>query len=64
MTTKADRYWLRIFDKEWQEVTKEQFIEAELQAGFHSSHGPGTIATAGFGTNVLDGQIDPEKPAM
>lgn len=41
------------------QVTKEQFIEAEKAAGFHSKTGPGTCATGGFGIggNALAGHV-------
>lgn len=32
----------------WTEVSKEEFISAESDAGFHSKLGPGHLATAGF----------------
>lgn len=35
-----------------QEVTKEEYIAAELRNGFHSKFGPGHIATAGFSNSA------------
>lgn len=47
-----DRFWLSdsIFEPQWREVTKEEYVRAERQAGFHNSMGqPNEPATTSFG---------------
>ena len=51
------------FSKKWEEVTKEQWIEAEREAGFRpkmASDHPrymNTYATAGFSAGFVSGTI-------
>jgi hypothetical protein len=52
-----DRYWLQTGTLAWQEATREQFIQAERNAGFHPKPGCGDIATAGFSGRSTKGRI-------
>ncbi len=54
MTT---RYWLRMLDLPWQEVTRDQFVRAESGSGFHAKPGCGDLATGGFVSGVITGRI-------
>ena len=52
-----DKYYLKAdFQKEAQEVTKEEFITAERAAGFRPKYGDG-LATGGFSGNGVNGSI-------
>ena len=52
-----DKYYLKAdFQKDKQEVTKEEFIQAERAAGFRPKYGDG-IATGGFSGNGVSGYI-------
>lgn len=43
---------------EWEEVSLEEFIKAEKEAGFISAyHDQGRHATAGFSGNNIEGKI-------
>ena len=58
------RYWLSdvIHPPQWREVTKEEYVRAERQAGFHNSMGyPDEPATAAFGDSrgVRGTTLDP-----
>ncbi len=56
------KYYLKAdHQKEWDEVTKEQFINAELNAGFRSKFGSGHIATGGFGGGGISGKVEYEE---
>jgi hypothetical protein len=61
------RYYLSAFGIE-KEVTEEDFIRAEREAGFYPKHGCGPVATGGFGTGVsgfgLGGRIEYIKEAI
>jgi hypothetical protein len=53
----SEKYYLKSsWQKEYQEVTKEQFMEAEKNAGFHSKF-EGEPVTAGFGGSGIQGKI-------
>ena len=53
----VDKYYLKAdFQKEYQEVTKEEFIQAERAAGFNPKYGDG-LATGGFSGNGVSGSI-------
>ena len=57
MTT--ERYYLKAdHQTEWNEVTREQFINAEQAAGFHSQFGPNHPATGGFRGSGMRGRIE------
>jgi len=60
-----DRYYLKAdWQEDWQEVSKEKWIQAERNAGFrpkYSSDDPRymtTCATSGFGGNGISGKIE------
>ena len=56
---KEYKYYLQTFyNKEWKEVSKEEFMRAERIAGFHSKRGPGTVATGGFSGGGMRGRIE------
>lgn len=48
------KYFLSFMGME-KEVTKEEYIKAERQAGFHSKLGPDHEATGGFGSGGMKG---------
>jgi hypothetical protein len=54
-------YWVREPSR-WYEVTKEQFVAAERDAGFHNTLGqPNEPATAGFsGRYGIEGAVTTE----
>jgi len=55
------RYFLKgDWEEEYREVTKEQFIDAERAAGFHSKFGSDSVATAGFSGGGISGRIEPD----
>jgi hypothetical protein len=52
------RYYLKPFwSEEWEEVTKEQYIEAEVATGFFPSPGDGSPATQYFCHRLVEGKI-------
>ena len=52
-----NKYYLKAdFQKEYQEVTKEEFIQAERCAGFRPKYGDG-LATGGFSGGGVSGSI-------
>lgn len=60
---RRERYFIKpsvIEDDGYTEVTKDQFITAEHQAGFRSKGGPGTVATGGFSGGGISGRIRAE----
>lgn len=55
----TERYFLKAdYRTEWDEVSKEQFIQAEQAAGFHSKFGLYHLATAGFSGRGVSGRIE------
>ena len=55
-------YLLRAdFQKEYQEVTRDEFIQAERCAGFRPKAGNG-VATGGFGGGGVSGSIRLKSP--
>ncbi len=56
-----EHFWLRIRFSSWNEVTRDEFIQAEKNAGFYSKDGHGP-ATAGFSNNMLQGKITWDEP--
>jgi len=48
------RYYVKLLDNE-QEVTREEFMKVERQAGFYPKI-PGTTATHSFSSGVLSGR--------
>jgi len=57
---KVNKYYLSFHGLE-KEVTKEEFIKAERQAGFYSKFGPDHLATGGFGGGGISGSIRYEE---
>ena len=53
-----ERYWLREDTSSWREVTQEEFIQAESDAGFQPKSGCGPVATAGFSSEDKDGCVE------
>lgn len=52
------KYYLRgAWQNTWDEVSKEQFVQAERSAGFRSKFGSLEPATGGFGNGTIDGKI-------
>jgi hypothetical protein len=63
----TDRYFLQLLaGGEPTEVTQEQFILAERNAGFHPKRGCGPVATGGFSNGTIRGIVryepDSEPP--
>lgn len=55
----ADKYYLKAdWQKDWTEVTQEEFIKAERAAGFHPKWGCGPVATAGFTSGMVSGKVE------
>lgn len=50
-------YWIKQDTEPWREVSREEFICAEREAGFVPKAGCGPVATAGFGMSGPDGSI-------
>lgn len=58
---KVKKYYLSFHGLE-KEVTKEEFIKAEREAGFYSKFGSDHEATGGFGGGSVSGSIRYEDP--
>lgn len=56
----GDRYYLKAsWQTDWEEVSREQFITAERNAGFYPKNGdPETLATSGFTASNIAGKIE------
>ena len=57
------RYYLAydVVDPQWQEVSKEEFVQAERAAGFNNTMGqPDEPATSGFGGHGVRGRVELE----
>jgi hypothetical protein len=54
-----NRYFVAIGkNSRWQEVTKEDYVRAERQAGFYPTYGPDSEpCTGGFGTGAIQGTL-------
>jgi hypothetical protein len=53
------RYYLKAdHQTEWQEVSQEQFVTAESNAGFRPKPGCGPVATGGFSGSGMRGRVD------
>ena len=53
------KYFLKgSWEKEYKEVSKEEYIEAERAAGFRSKFGDNAIATAGFHGHGVSGKTE------
>ncbi len=52
----SERYWLRIGEGKWREITRKEFAAAERRAGFHSKTSS-ELATGGFNTEFGHGRI-------
>lgn len=50
------RYWLRVGEGKWREITRKEFAAAERRAGFHSKTSS-DLATGGFYTEFSQGRI-------
>lgn len=62
MRSYKERYYLKAdWQTEWQEVTQDQFVDAERNAGFHPKSGCGPVATGGFSARGICGRVDYEK---
>ena len=59
-------YYIKRNGGAWAEVSEEEFILAEREAGFVPKSGCGPLATAGFGINgpqgSMDGKIEYDSP--
>lgn len=54
-----ERYFLKAdHQTEWDEVTREQFINAEQAAGFRSKFGSNHPATSGFSGRGMRGRVE------
>lgn len=52
------KYFLKAeWQKEYQEVTQEEFVQAERSAGFRPKPGCGPCATAGFSSGSISGKV-------
>ena len=52
------KYYLQSdWEKDWSEVTKDQYIKAEINAGLHKSKEPKEIAHAGFYIGKVRGWV-------
>ena len=59
-----EKYYLKsAWQDHWEEVTQEQFIQAERAAGFYPKHGCGSVATAGFSGGSVMGMVVYGKPS-
>lgn len=52
------RYWIQVGENPEQEVSKEDFIKLERQAGFYSKFGPNEVATGSFSNGALSGRTE------
>lgn len=52
------KYYLSIANGPEQEVTQEQFIEAERDAGFYPKPGCGPIAIDEFESGIITGRVE------
>jgi hypothetical protein len=58
-TMMNERYYLKAdHQTEWQEVTQEQFVNAEQAAGFRPKDGCGPVATGGFTGRGMRGRVE------
>ena len=54
-----NKYYLKAdFMDEYKEVSKQEFIQAEQNAGFRSKFGRNHLATGGFGSGGISGKIE------
>lgn len=52
---KEEKYYIQLLNGPWQEVSLEDYIKAEREAGFH---GPdGEPATSSFSSGVISGHM-------
>ena len=52
------KYYLKAeWQKKWEEVTEEEFAEAERSAGFYPKPGCGPVATGGFSDGSVEGEV-------
>lgn len=55
----SERYYLKAdFMDEEKEVTKQEYINAEQAAGFHSKFGLNAVATGSFGGGGISGRTE------
>jgi hypothetical protein len=56
---RRQRYFLKLLDLDWIEVTKAEFIQAERSAGFKNRNGDvDENATSGFGNGTISGYVE------
>ena len=54
-----NKYYLKAdFMNDYKEVSKQEFIQAEQSAGFHSKFGQDHLATGGFSGGGVSGKIE------
>ena len=57
-----ETYSIRLGEGEWREVSKEEFVKYERQAGFYNTLGqPNEPATGGFSGRQIEGRISYSK---
>ena len=58
----TEKYYLKAFyEKEYKEVSQDEFVKAERHAGFRPKPGCGPVATAGFNGGGLEGYVEYTK---
>ena len=58
------KYFLKAdHQEEEEEVTEEDFITAERNAGFHSKFGRNSVATGGFSAHGISGRVEYDDEA-
>lgn len=53
-----DKYFIEVKGFGEKEVTKEEFIKFERQAGFRPKNGCGDVATGGFCSGSISGRVE------
>jgi len=57
------RYFIRVGENPWIEVSVADFAEAERSCGFYNKTGA-TTATAGFGKGNIQGRVESDIPPL
>ena len=53
------KYFLKAsFSDNEKEVTQDEFVRAEQNAGFHPKYGCGPVATGGFSNGTISGRVE------
>ena len=47
-------YWFKAANCDWKKVSKEDYIQAERNAGFKSKKGPDFVATDSFSSSITN----------